>query len=579
MDEYDVLIAGAGPTGLTLACDLRSRGIAVMVVDKAAGPATTSRALGLQARGREILARLGALGDLPERALQARATNIRVRQRLLTRFIVQTTRGTDSLGPLVISQAEIEAQLRRRLAELGGEVRWGHELVAAAQDDSGVEARLDTSGGEQVLRAGWVVGCDGAHSVVRELMGVEFEGRPFPETLMLADVALTDAPSTADEGTMWLHPDGIIGMVPLPGGTWRIFAELHPGDPMAKAGHRAATALTGASLVSEAVLERVRTLLRERIGEAAPRIASGTWTSVFRFHRRVASAYRRQRLFLAGDAAHIHSALGGQGMNTGIGDAFNLGWKLVSVIRGSASDRLLDTYGEERRPVAADVVRQTSWNWNILIGHTVFSRLVRDYVLLPLLRRPAMQLRWLEAGSQLKVSYRGGPLAATTLGERLASIVRRAPLAGDRGPEAACRMVPSGEATTLGALAGAHWALLLFGEAATDWRASITAARRYLDEFRVIRILPAGGIGNPADPSGEIVVHDSEGEAARAYRSGRHAAVLLRPDGHIAWRAAQPAPEGLVAWLRRALDPDHARRSEAAGPRRAYRLRPLQRTR
>jgi len=137
MDHNGVLIVGAGPTGLTLACDLRGRGIAVEVIDKAARPATTSRALGLQPRGREILIRLGALGDLPDRAVQAYATNIRLRRKLLTKFVVQTERDQDALGPLLISQAEIEAQLRRRLAELGGEVRWGHEIVAAKQNGGG----------------------------------------------------------------------------------------------------------------------------------------------------------------------------------------------------------------------------------------------------------------------------------------------------------------------------------------------------------------------------------------------------------------------------------------------------------
>jgi 4,5-epoxidase len=457
MDKRNVLVVGAGPTGLTLACDLRSRGIAVTTVDKAVGPATTSRALGLQARGREILARLGALGDLPERAVHANAINIRLRGRLLTKFSVQTTRGQDSLGPLVISQAEIEAQLRRRLAELDGEVHWDHEVIGVAQNANGIEARARTRDGERSLSAGWVVGCDGAHSAVRELMGVDFEGRPFPETLVLADVELAAAPNSgADEGTMWLHPDGMIGMVPLPGNVWRIFAELSSKDPMAKAGHGAATALHGASPVSDSVLDRVRSLMRERVGDAAPRIASGTWTSVFRFARRFASAYRRQRIFLAGDAAHIHSALGGQGMNTGIGDAFNLGWKLSCVISSKASDRLLDTYEAERRPVAADVVRQTSRAWNILFGHTVFSRLFRDHVLLPLLRSPAMQRRWLESGSQLRVSYRRGPLAGTTIDDRLWSFIRHAPLPGDRAPSAACRKVPSGEATTLGSLTGAR---------------------------------------------------------------------------------------------------------------------------
>jgi 4,5-epoxidase len=388
-------------------------------------------------------------------------------------------------------------------------------------------------------------------------MGVDFEGRPFPETLVLADVELTEKRRGADEGTIWLHPDGMIGMVPLPGGVWRIFAELHPNDPMAKAGHVAATALAGASPVSEPVLDRVRSLLRERVGDAAPRIASGIWTSVFRFHRRIASAYRRQRLFLAGDAAHIHSALGGQGMTTGIGAAFNLGWKLACVVRGNVSDRLLDTYEAERRPVAADVVRQSSRAWNILIGHTVFNRLFRDHLLLPILRWPEMQRRWVETGSQLQVNYRGEPLAETTIGDRLWSFIRHAPLAGDRAPNAPCRIVPSGEAATLGVLTDAHWALLLFGGLAADWRDCAAVARRNLEGLRIIRVLPRcdeRGFADPLDT--EQVVLDDDSAMARTYRTGRHTVILLRPDGHIAWRSSRFAPDGLVKWLRRSLDAD-----------------------
>jgi 4,5-epoxidase len=550
MDQSGVLIVGAGPTGLTLACDLRSRGIVVRVIDKATCPATTSRALGLQPRGREILARLGALGDLPSRAVQAYATNIRLRGWLLTKFIVRTERGQDALGPLLISQAEIEAQLRRRLSELGGEVRWGHEIVASIQNSKGVEARVRTSNGEHFIRAGWLVGCDGAHSVVRGLMGVEFEGRPFPETWILADVVLTETRTGADEGTMWLHRDGMIGMVPLPGGVWRIFAELNHNDPISKGGHVAATALQGTSPASEPVLDRVRSLIHERTGDAAT-IASGIWTSVFRFHRRIASAYRQQRLFLAGDAAHIHSALGGQGMNTGIGDAFNLGWKLACVIRGDASDRLLDTYEAERRPVAADVVRQTSRAWNILVGRTAFHRLFRDHLLLPILRWPALQRRWVETGSQLHVSYRSGPLAEVTIGNRLWSIVCHAALAGDRAPNTACRLVPSGEATTVGALADAGWALLLFGGSAADTRCCAAAALRNLDRLRVIRVMPFGSEGG--DPLDEESAVQDDGAIASSYRLGRHAAILLRPDGYIAWRSSRFATDGLVRWLRRSL--------------------------
>ncbi|MBV8334446.1 MAG: FAD-dependent monooxygenase [Alphaproteobacteria bacterium] len=314
MRTATVLIAGAGPTGLTLACDLRSRGIDAQVLDKATGPAATSRALGLQPRGREILGRLGALGDLPDRAVHAYATNVLVGQRLLTRFVVETQRGSINLGPLLISQAEIEAQLRRRLAELGGEVQWRHELVGATQHSGGVEARVQTPQVDEAIWAEWLIGCDGAHSVTRKIMDVQFEGRPFPETLILADVRL-DWNRTKDEGTMWLHPEGMFGIVPLPAGVWRIFAELHPDDPMAQAGHGSLTATTDGAAVSPEVVDKVKRLLRERAGDKATRVTAASWTSIFRFHRRLASTYRRQSIFLAGDAAHIHSALGGQGMN------------------------------------------------------------------------------------------------------------------------------------------------------------------------------------------------------------------------------------------------------------------------
>jgi 4,5-epoxidase len=247
-------------------------------------------------------------------------------------------------------------------------------------------------------------------------------------------------------------------------------------------------------------------------------------------------------------------------MNTGIGDAFNLGWKLGCVINGYASDRLLDTYQAERRPVAAEIVRYTSRDWNILIGHTVFSRLFRDHVLLPLLRSPAMQRRWLEAGSQLRVSYRGGPLAEVTLGERLWSFICQAPLAGDRAPNAVCRTLPRGEVTTLGNLMGARWTLLLFGGLAEDQSACAAVARHHLDGVQVIRILSScstDALGNVAlsDSLGtETVVQDRDGAVTGAYRPAGHVAILLRPDGHVAWRSSRFAVGGLVAWLHRTLD-------------------------
>ena len=172
MKNSAVLIVGAGPTGLALACDLRSRGIDVLIIDKATGPATTSRALGLQARGREILDRLGALGDLPKRAVHAQATNVYVGKQRIIRFVVETQLGRINLGALLISQAEVEAALRKRLTELGGTVLWRHEAIAATQDNTGVDVTVRTSDGESSMAADWLIGCDGAHSQVRKMMDV-----------------------------------------------------------------------------------------------------------------------------------------------------------------------------------------------------------------------------------------------------------------------------------------------------------------------------------------------------------------------------------------------------------------------
>jgi 4,5-epoxidase len=249
-------------------------------------------------------------------------------------------------------------------------VQWNHELTSATQDADGVHLTVRSQNGDRETRAAWLVGCDGAHSEMRRIMGVQFDGMPFPETLILADVKIEwNQPS--DEGTAWLHPDGLFLVFPLPSAVYRVVAEIDSNDPIAKAGQSTMSAVTVDSSISDsAVLDRLSTLMKIRTGGIAARISDPSWISVFRFHRRLASTYRNGRMLIAGDAAHIHSALGGQGMNTGIGDAFNLGWKLALTAKGQASEGLLDTYQAERRPVAAHVVKDTSRIWNIAIGRT-----------------------------------------------------------------------------------------------------------------------------------------------------------------------------------------------------------------
>ncbi|ADD45658.1 monooxygenase FAD-binding protein [Stackebrandtia nassauensis DSM 44728] len=374
MPPTQVLVTGAGPTGLTLACGLAAQGIAVTVVDAAPGPATTSRANILHARGVEVLTRVGALGDLPARSLAPVGMTMHARGKALTtmRFAPDTRESTQAL---FISQAAVEAELRRRLDELGVPIQWNRRVLAATPDTDGVTVDF---GDNAPIRTDWLVGCDGARSTVRGLSGIDFPGVPVVEQFLLADVrADWDRDRSTSAG--WFHTDGMLLAIPMrdnDGGLWRLMADVPK---------------TSEHLEPEQIIARFERLLPERTGETGVRIREALWTSVFRIQRRLADSYRAGRVLLAGDAAHIHSPIGGQGMNTGIGDAENLAWKLALVAHGRADESLLDTYTAERRPLATEVLRRTTANTRVLVGDGPVSRALRDWLFVPLLNLPAVQ--------------------------------------------------------------------------------------------------------------------------------------------------------------------------------------------
>lgn len=483
----NVIVAGAGPTGLALACGLRAAGIDVRVVDKAAEPAVTSRALGLQPRGVEVLDRLGALGDLPDRGLPIRSVTINVDGRELASFPVgQPTRLGGPRG-LIMSQADIEGALRDRLSALGGGVEWGLGVAGLRLRSDGVTVQFDDG---SAADAAWVVGADGAHSAVRKAMGVGFPGVPIVERFLLADVhADIDLPRAG--ATSWLRGDMALAAFPLPGDDlWRVMAP--------------APTEFGDEPTAEAIVDYLGARLA---AEAGGTIRSVEWTSSFRIHRRLADSYRRGRALLAGDAAHIHSPLGGQGMNTGIGDAENLAWKLALVLSGRARESLLDTYQDERRPIAKSVLETTSGVTEVVVSQGRAARLLRDRIAVPLMNQRWVQELITERASQLKVSYRHGPLGARR--SRFLPGVR----AGDRVADRACTRV-DGTSTRLYDVLGPAWAML-GPEPLAD------AARERLGDVAALR---------------------SERDA-----------MLVRPDGHLAWRGTDAA--GLLAWLDDALGP------------------------
>ncbi|MGO1056109.1 FAD-dependent monooxygenase [Crossiella sp. CA198] len=502
MDSTEVLVVGAGPTGLTLACGLRAHGVSVRVLDGAQGPAATSRANILHARGVEVLDRLGALGDLVERSVTA----LRITVKLGEQTISQVRFGDVGLGTarpaLLASQATIEARLRDRLAELGGKVEWGMPVTAVAQDADGATATL---GDGRAVRAGWVIGCDGAHSTVRKAAGIGFPGAPVADSWLLADVHI-DWPGSDRAGTVvWLHRDGVIGALPMRevGGAedlWRLMTYLPGSAP--------------GQLDEAEILDRFRELLPHRTGMSDIQIRDAAWASVFRIHRRLAETYRSGRILLAGDAAHIHSPLGGQGMLTGIGDAENLAWKLALVVSGRAGQALLETYQAERRPLATEVLKRTTANTRLQTSDHVLARFLRERIMSPVVNLPPVQ-RWATAlAAQLWVSYRRGPLAGP--GSRFGA----RPRPGDRVPDLSC--LRDGNATRLHAELGDHWAVLGSGTTAA---APAAAARELLGD-RVHGLVCA------EVPAGQVW--------------------LVRPDAHLAWRG-EPGSGGLERWLDTAL--------------------------
>lgn len=329
--DTDVLVVGAGPTGLTLGASLLARGVRTIVIDRQAEGANTSRAAVVHARTLEVLEPLDVSERLVARGIPARQFTIRDRDRVLMPIGFENL-PTQYPYTLMVSQAVTEGVLLQRLVELGGQVLRPRTLAALVQDPSGVTATLDDG---NRLRARFVVGADGMHSAVRESAGIAFNGGSYGESFVLADVRLSGG-VPADEVILYFSPAGMVVVAPLSGGVHRIVATVDDAPEQADAAYVQA-------LLDARGPQRERAVVHEVV-----------WGSRFRVHHRVAERYRAGRILLAGDAAHVHSPAGGQGMNAGILDAISLAEALEQALAGSTTS--LDAYAAQRQPVAHQIV-------------------------------------------------------------------------------------------------------------------------------------------------------------------------------------------------------------------------------
>ncbi|MFC4909152.1 FAD-dependent monooxygenase [Actinomadura gamaensis] len=332
----DVLVAGAGPAGLALTASLRAQGVDAVLVDRLAEGQNTSRAAVVHARTLEVLRELKVTDELVARGVKAPRFTVRERDRVLLTVDFDDL-PTEFPYALLVPQNVTEELLLGRLEALGGAVLRPHELTALRQDADGVTGVL---GDGHEIRARYAVGTDGMHSRVREELGIPFEGDTYAESFILADVRL-DWASANPEVMLFFSREGVTVVAPLPGGRHRIVA-------------------TVADAPEHPTVADVQRLLDTRGPRRDPaRVTDLVWSSRFRVHHRLAARYREGRVFLAGDAAHVHSPAGGQGMNTGVQDAVDLAHRLTAVLRDGASADTLDAYETTRRPIAEEVVSFT----------------------------------------------------------------------------------------------------------------------------------------------------------------------------------------------------------------------------
>ncbi|MFN2518815.1 MAG: FAD-dependent monooxygenase [Jatrophihabitantaceae bacterium] len=390
--DCQVLVVGAGPTGLVLAAQLLARGIQTRIVDKSDGPARESRAVSVHARTLELLDAMHLADTFIEHGHRVRRFRMYAGNRTVLNLDMSRN-GSRHGFILNLAQSETERLLRTRLDWLGGTVEQRTELVRVSERDDAVEATLrDAAGRETEIRADYLVGCDGAHSQVRQELGLAFLGQPYPQDFLLADVSL-DGAGNDDETHIFVRPGGrILVCLPMGRHRWRVV--------LPNAGDRG-----GRPATFEEIQQQVEQRAPRRITVSDP-----GWMACFRSQLRSTTAFRRGRVLLAGDAAHIHSPAGGQGMNTGMMDAANLAWKLALVAGGRAPDRLLDTYETERLPVAVNTLGFTDkiFSWSTM-RHPV-KRAVRDVLVPAATSVPLVQRRAARRLSQVSIGYPTSPL-------------------------------------------------------------------------------------------------------------------------------------------------------------------------
>jgi 2-polyprenyl-6-methoxyphenol hydroxylase-like FAD-dependent oxidoreductase len=534
----DILIVGAGPTGLTLAHELLRHGIKPRLIEKKPRASPNTKALGVMARTLELLAPSGITQEMLAQGVKVPIFSVFSQGRQLARF--DFANGIESPYPfiLMIPQHTTEGILTEHVVRKACTIERGVELVSLTQRADGVEVVLrHADGSEERTWTSFLIGCDGAHSTVRHLLGAPFVGTTVEQSFTTGNVRMHwDIPHS--QALAYLNRGRLMTYFPLPDGHHRFIIAYPPGEVPQE----------------EVTLEEVQRAI-DTCGPKGSRASDPSWLARYHVHQRKVDHYVHQRVILVGDAAHIHSPLGAQGMNTGMQDAMNLAWKLALVVQGRAPARLLESYQIERSEVGLRLLQDDELLTHQAFMHHPLATATRDRVAPCLAQLPQTQQVITSTAAELRISYHHGPLVSEYRGEKVKSASSRVNV-GDRAPNGP---ITSGKRIAPRQLydlfTGTNHTLLIFAHQRDEAR-SLEIQSLLANWWDLMEVYPI--LRQDPDGESEKTLYDPDGVLAERYGIADEGLVLIRPDSYISFRSQPIVGEPLQRYLRAHFSLRHA---------------------
>lgn len=531
----DVLIVGAGPVGLTLAHEVTRYGLTCRILDENEGTKEISKALILHVRTQEVFDAMGLSAELAAEVVPLRQVEVYAYGSRLGHWQLDGIQSPHP-HPVIHGQNRTEHLLERAINAQGLQVQWRTGLSDLQQDSEGVTATLrHADGREEQVRAGYVVGCDGAKSVVRQLVNIPFEGDHYTGEQFIQTDAKMSWTLPAGVSYLFLTRYGYMMVIEMPDGYVRVFISLPDTNFEDK---------------SDPSLEDILKALRE-MGSPEVELRDPVWLSRYRTAHRTATHFREGRVFLAGDAGHVHVPIGGQGMNTGIQDAFNLGWKLASVVQGNAQASLLDTYNVERHPIAQQLINGTDRAYRFVLSPDARQQGLLQFLGPLALQSDKLQQQFRETLEEVNIAYPTSSLSEDHGGSN-------GPGAGQRALDAVVvRLSDRATIHLFDALRVPRWSLLLFGGTRpTDETTQQLAQLGRAVQERYGQLVTPHLIVTTASPPAESawngsVLMDREHFAHATYGVTAPCLYLVRPDWYVGFRGARAHSEAMLAYLQR----------------------------